>query len=176
MLKININSLQADPEVFSATIDNTAFDLGSDVRMLDAVDLQCEIHRLSEKIIIRGQVSTRILLKCARCLNDFEMDLQSSLFLLALPLHHPGTTTATGDGDPESDDPAIIRYCGEQVDLLPEIQSALILAMPMKPLCQQDCPGLCVHCGKRLSDGPCSCSRETSSGPFAVLKDYKKYY
>jgi uncharacterized protein len=73
----------------------------------------------------------------------------------------------------EENDPATIFYTGDILDLLPEIQGTLMLAVPMKPLCREDCPGLCPQCGQSLSEGLCACTRENGDGPFSVLKKFK---
>ena len=43
---------------------------------------------------------------------------------------------------------------GDLLDLEPVLRDAVVLALPMSPLCREDCPGLCVQCGVRLDDGP----------------------
>jgi uncharacterized protein len=173
MLKISVNSLKADPEDLALAVSGASINLEAEAQIMDKVNVAVQVQRMGEKVMIRGKVVARSILKCARCLNEFEMDLTNSIFLYALPKQQekqPGTEAITA----EADDASIIYYAGEEIDLLPEVRSALLLALPMKPLCQENCKGLCTQCGRRLADGPCSCQEEKRQNPFSVLKDYRQ--
>ena len=56
------------------------------------------------------------------------------------------------------------------VDLTPEIRDAVLLALPLNPLCRKDCAGLCPRCGKSLESGPCDCAEPAGANPFGALK------
>ena len=65
------------------------------------------------------------------------------------------------------------------IDLVPLITAALLVEVPLVPLCDDDCEGLCLQCGKNLNEGPCECAPAAEDdasmkpNPFAALKDYK---
>ena len=61
------------------------------------------------------------------------------------------TTTATTDPD-EDDEVSTLQ--DDLLDLEPLLRDAVVLALPFQPLCEDDCPGLCVECGARLADDP----------------------
>lgn len=174
-LKINVNSLAADPVAVFAELDPRLFELGSEGRWLEPIRVQVKVHRLGEKVYIRGQVETAAELFCSRCLRELVQPVQSPLVLLAIPANqvvgHPLIADRAEGTD--ADDSVGIAYAGDQVDLTPEIQSVLTLALPMKPLCQEACQGLCPQCGARLEDGPCGCEPGAAEGPFSVLKQWR---
>jgi uncharacterized protein len=92
----------------------------------------------------------RLVGECARCLDRiddvFVADVQE-LFV------YPERREAAEDsGDPELD--ALPRIEGDLIDLEPILRDAVVLALPLSPLCQEDCAGLCVECGARLADDP----------------------
>ena len=62
-----------------------------------------------------------------------------------------------------------------KIDLVPLIVAALLLEVPLVPLCDDDCKGLCPQCGANLNEGPCGCSRDEAdveASPFAALKNF----
>jgi uncharacterized protein len=171
MFKINILSLTEDPREFSVIIPSQDLALDEDVHLAGPVKVSGEISRLGQKVFIRSRFETHVELTCARCLAIFQVPLQGPLELVALPAE---TLSAAGPQTPErelqEEDIAVMAYAGDQLDLTPEVRTALILALPMKPLCSDDCPGLCPACGRRLdASGHCDCGHSEPQGPFAVL-------
>ena len=55
-------------------------------------------------------------------------------------------------------------------DLTPEIREAVLLALPLNPLCREDCPGLCPRCGKPFGNGDCDCGHGEKNNPFSGLE------
>ncbi len=72
------------------------------------------------------------------------------------------------------DDLDLDYYTGETVDLESLLREQIILMMPLKPLCDEDCKGLCPRCGANLNREACTCSsRRIVNSPFAVLAKLK---
>ncbi len=170
MLKININSITVDPEPFQTEVDPASLDLGPEALVREPAQVEFQIHRMGEKVYIRGEVTTSVDLKCARCLAGYTQPLRAKLTLLAVPGAGDEAQAGANEQPLGEEDPTLIYYAGDQLDLLSEVRGALILALPMKPLCAGTCPGLCPHCGARLAEGPCACP---PPGPFSDLKNYQ---
>jgi uncharacterized protein len=64
-------------------------------------------------------------------------------------------------------------YSGDEIDLSELLRESLLLELPMRPLCSDDCVGLCSVCGKNLNQGPCGCVHDDVDPRWAVLKDLK---
>jgi uncharacterized protein len=64
-------------------------------------------------------------------------------------------------------------FSGDEIDLLPEIAEQVALEIPLKPLCSENCKGLCPVCGIDLNFGTCNCVIEQKQSKFAALKDFK---
>ena len=62
-------------------------------------------------------------------------------------------------------------FKGEEINLQQGIQEQVVMAFPLKPLCDENCKGLCPKCGSDLNQGDCGCKREPGSNKFAVLKN-----
>jgi DUF177 domain-containing protein len=113
---------------------------GADV----ALDLRFEA--VSEGVLVTGSAVAPLTGECARCLDPLTSSTEVSIQELYRYLPDPG--------EDEADDEE--RFLdGDRLDLEPAFRDAVVLALPLSPLCQEDCPGLCAECGVRLADaGP----------------------
>jgi uncharacterized protein len=107
------------------------------------------LEAVMEGVLVSGTASADLEGECARCLEPIEDDLTIELQELFL-------YDDTRDGvDPDADEETDVRRTeGDLIDLEPVLRDAVVLALPFQPLCQDDCPGLCVECGARLADDP----------------------
>ena len=120
-----------------------------------------DITNAGEGLVARLDVVAPVVATCARCLRDFDLDIEAHVDTLYLD---PGDI-ASEDEDVETVD------AEGYVDLAPAIMSALVLEAPFAPLHDEDCPGLCAECGADLNTGPCACDRGVDEAhPFAGLR------
>lgn len=114
--------------------------VGADV----VFDLRFEA--VSEGVLVTGSAVAPLTGECARCLEPVSSAMEVSF--QELYLYQPGP------GDSEDD--AEERFLdGDLLDIEPAFRDAVVLAMPLSPLCTEDCPGLCPECGARLAEaGP----------------------
>ncbi|MBQ6910221.1 MAG: DUF177 domain-containing protein [Synergistaceae bacterium] len=70
--------------------------------------------------------------------------------------------------------PVEVEYFERTLDITPQVLESILLLLPSKVLCKEDCAGLCPNCGADLNDGPCACNLNENIDPrFSVLKDLK---
>lgn len=121
------------------------------------IDLELRLESVMEGVLVSGTARARTVGECARCLadlaDDLEVDLQE---LYAYPESEAGVDEMG-------------RVEDQAVDLEPLLRDALVLAMPFRPLCAEDCPGLCPTCGVRLAEDPGHGHDETPDTRWAVL-------
>ena len=98
-----------------------------------------------EGVLVSGTARGRLAGECIRCLGDVEQELTVDLQDLYV---YPDRSD---DVDEEAD---VREIEDEMIDLEPALRDAVVLALPFKPLCRDDCPGLCSECGARLADDP----------------------
>ncbi|ULP46183.1 MULTISPECIES: YceD family protein [Mycolicibacter] len=108
-----------------------------------AVDLDLRVESVSEGVLVSGVVSARTAGECARCLQPLTGDIEVELTEL---FAYPDSTT-----DATTEDDEMGRVVDDAVDLEQAIVDAVGLALPLSPLCDPDCPGLCPDCGVVLS-------------------------
>lgn len=121
-------------------------------------------------ILVRGHLQGHLNLSCGRCLDPFAPSLETAFDLLLVP--------APQGAAPEEEELSAAQldldfYSGETVDLEAIIREQIILMVPLKPLCQENCRGLCPICGVNLNRETCSCQAEKSDYPFAQLAKLK---
>jgi uncharacterized metal-binding protein YceD (DUF177 family) len=127
------------------------------------VALRLRLEAVMEGVLVTGEVDVPLAGSCARCLEPLEATLE--LDVQELFAYEGSTTQATS----EEDEVRLVR--GDHLDLEPMIRDAVVLALPLSPVCDDDCRGLCVDCGQRLDDLPPDHSHEVRDPRWAALAD-----
>lgn len=113
------------------------------------VELDVRLESVLGGVLATGTASVQVSGECVRCLERLDREL--TVEFQELYVHADGA-----DDDADSDDDEETHRLGDDdlLDLEPVIRDAVVLALPFQPVCQDDCPGLCVECGARLADDP----------------------
>jgi uncharacterized protein len=112
----------------------------------EQVELRLRLESVMEGVLVSGEVDVPVTGSCARCLEPIEDSLV--LDVQELFAYAGSTTEATSEED------EVRRLEGDFLDLGPMVRDAVVLALPLAPVCTEDCQGLCVDCGQRLDDLP----------------------
>jgi uncharacterized protein len=125
-----------------------------------ALDLRFEA--VSEGVLVTGSAVAPLAGECSRCLDPLTSELEVDIQELYRYLPDPG----------EDDEDGEERFLdGDRLDLEPAFRDAVVLALPLSPLCRDDCPGLCTECGVRLADaGPDHGHGESTDPRWAALR------
>ncbi len=110
------------------------------------VHLTLRLESVMEGVLVSGEVHVPLEGQCARCLEPIEDSLD--LDLQELFAYEGSTTLQTSEED------EVRRVEGDHIDLEPLVRDAVVLSLPLSPVCDEDCSGLCVDCGQRLDDLP----------------------
>ena len=125
-------------------------DLGTAVIGIPAgsdLELDLRLESVMEGILVSGSVRGRAVGECVRCLEQVVEDVEAGVQELFV---YPERARAAVD---EGEDAEEIRELeGDLVDIEPVIRDAVVPALPFRPVCSPDCPGLCPQCGARLAD------------------------
>ena len=118
--------------------------------------------RTNRGVLVNGIIHTEIEITCSRCLGEFTYPLTLNIE----EEYFPTTDVVSGAPLPIPDEPGCFTIDEHHIlDLTEAIRQYALLAIPMKPLCGEDCAGLCPNCGHNLNQGPCDCSpQETEPG------------
>lgn len=141
---------------------------------LSPIATNLRIFRVDEMLEVEGTVQSRIRLSCSRCLAEFEEPLHNS-FTLTFARELPEVADESGDEGIElsAEEMGLTLFHGDQIDLGEAIAEQVLMALPMRPLCRPECPGLCPQCGINLNEGSCSCEQPVFNSKFAALQKLK---
>jgi len=127
------------------------------------------VVREYDHIRVSGKVATSLFLNCSRCLNGFQMDIGSPFTIFYIKDEGLGQDE---DVELAEEDLITATYEGDEIDFTNEITEQVVLAIPIKPLCNEDCKGLCPDCGSDLNEAECACNRDNINLKFNALKDF----
>lgn len=143
---------------------------GDAYRVVAPVRVELEIHKDKDRFRLTGTAQTELELTCGRCLEAFRMPFESRLDVRYLP----ATELATEDEREVAEEDLDTSYYREdQIDLNELLREQFYLALPMKPLCRDDCAGLCAQCGTNLNTEACQCTSEWEDPRLAPLRELK---
>ena len=131
------------------------------------VHLVMDVHKDGDAYRVTGRVQTRLQLECGRCLEAFEIPVDSPFELRYVP---HSENTGDEEREVEEDDLTTAFYKDEALDLGELMHEQFVLALPMKPLCADACKGLCPHCGTNLNKSSCDCAPTWEDPRLAALK------
>ena len=140
-------------------LEGVALDLAELEQRPVAAELTLE--SVVEGVLVTGRVSGDVRCRCARCLTEFHAPVEVDVCELF-----------AGPGHLEEEED-VYRITGEVVDLEPMLRDELTLALPLNPLCREDCKGMCARCGRELNDGACDCTEDTSDPRWAALDEVR---
>lgn len=179
-MQIRVTALPAEGVLIEDKLDPTQFEDLMELQAGDACSFQ-DLLAVSLRVIptvgmfqVEGHVAGRACLACSRCLAPAECRLDSS-FRLTFSRVVPGDAAdaPTEPHELQAQELGLVLFEGDELDFREVIQEQVIMAIPMQPLCREDCRGLCAGCGANLNDGPCGCTGDDVDPRLAVLKNLK---
>jgi uncharacterized protein len=177
---IELAELELHPIDFQEEFPPDAIDLGEDVRQLTLLktsgraQLVVEHHgkrNVIQDIRLNGELATRLELLCARCLEPVVQDVTRKFDLLYRPL---GTDAGNEELSVTVAEAEVGYYQGDGLLLEDAIREQVLLAVPLKVVCREDCKGLCPTCGKNRNTEPCSCAPPLGDPRWSALKDIRE--
>jgi uncharacterized protein len=166
---LDLNKLHGHREHVERTFQPEAFDpQDSEYRVAAPVQLVMDVQKIGPDAFgVAGRVSTRLEMQCSRCLEPFEVPVDTEFDLRYVP-----HTQNAGEGEREvgEDDLATAFYREGMLDVIDLLREQFVLVLPMKPLCSEACRGLCPQCGTNLNRAQCGCAPKWEDPRLAPLK------
>ena len=173
---INISEILANPSVireFEACPSFTELKLShSSYPVSHKEPFTLKVSTESGKLHVEGSTEVRLLMPCDRCLDEVEIPFPIQIDVRVIP---DKASDGTSDG-PEADDEiadldeiSFLDGCILDVDKL--VSDEIVVALPTKVLCKEDCKGLCTICGTNLNHSSCSCDRSVGDPRMAAIRD-----
>jgi uncharacterized protein len=166
-----LNLLKADevPLEFEGEFDLSAHEAVRDVVSLAGpVAVKGRVEKAARGYRLEAELSWKGEVACSRCLGAIPMKHDGEFEILLQP----------EKDQPEEDEHALspgeldVAWFPEskEVDLVPLVAEQVVLAIPMKPLCREDCAGLCATCGANRNEAPCACPQEAPDSRWSALE------
>ncbi|CAL9542078.1 YceD family protein [Streptomyces sp. enrichment culture] len=118
------------------------------------VELELRLESVMEGVLVTGTARASAEGECVRCLEPLRREVVADFQEM---FSYPDTDDRgrqAASGDDAEDDEDIIPLEDGMFDLEPVLRDAVVLALPMQPVCREDCAGLCPECGVNLNDDP----------------------
>ena len=176
---LDIKELELHPLDFAEEFQSDVIDLGGEARQrtplkaagrAEVVEEHHGKHKIIKDIRLRGRLAAGLELQCARCLEPVPQDIKRDFELLYRPLGADAGRDELSVTDAEAE---IGYYQGDGLLLEDVLREQLLLALPLKVTCSEDCRGLCLHCGKNLNQEKCSCTVPMEDPRWAALREIR---
>jgi uncharacterized protein len=170
MFSLNLKMIRTPQESFERVYAPEQVAVDEDFRVIAPVSLAFEIFKDGERFRLAGRVQTLLELPCSRCVEPFATPVDA-LF----DLRYQPQAENTGEGDLEiaEDDLTTAFYQHDEIDLAQLLREQFYLSLPMKPLCRENCGGLCPVCGTNLNRGACACTHAWEDPRLAALRELR---
>lgn len=152
-LTFNVARLLTEPAGSTRTyrVDGAALAPIEGLELASPVDGSVRLTRTNRGLLVEGDLRTALAEQCSRCLRPIEVPLELGIEEEALP----SVDIATGLPVDQAAEPDPLRLTDHhELELGPVVADAVALAAPIAPVCREDCPGLCIVCGRELATGP----------------------
>jgi uncharacterized protein len=161
-MKIQVGGLSEGVHAYSFSITPAELGLPSEFR--DGVDIKATLEKTSRQILLRASVATMTDVPCDRCVTLIREPLGSGY-----QMYYVWEETEAERIDPSE---VQVMLPGQTViDLADDVRQTVLLALPLKHVCREDCRGLCPQCGKNLNEGSCDCKETRVDGRWDKLKE-----
>jgi uncharacterized protein len=175
----DIQDLALHPIDFKEELQPGALDLGEDIQQraplktagrAELVEEHHGKHQIIKDIRLRGDLATSVELACARCLDPVQQDVERSFELLYRPVGVDAGRDELSVTDAEAE---IGYYQGQGILLEDVLREQVLLALPLKITCREDCKGLCPQCGVNLNQQQCSCETTLPDPRWSALQEIR---
>jgi uncharacterized protein len=177
---IEIHELETHAVDFAEQFEPGVIDLGEEVRQTAVLKTAGRAqlvrehhgkHILINDIRVAGDLSTKVEVICARCLEPVVEEVAQKFDLLYRP---QGVDAGKSELSVTAAEAEVGYYRGEGLLLEDVLREQVLLALPLKAICREDCRGLCPHCGQNLNLKQCSCAEPVEDPRWSALKDLRE--
>ncbi len=174
-MEFKISELEREPVDFDLELPPGAVDLGDEAEPAGplATSGRAEViheHRGPKEVVadirLKGRLSGRVKVPCARCVEPVEIPLACEFDLIFRPM---GADSGTGERAISAPETEIGYYQKDSLALEDVLREQVLLSLPVRTLCKPDCKGLCPRCGANRNLQSCSCEAVPSDARWEAL-------
>ena len=173
-MEITVFRPQLKGEAFELIANAGDLDIQSeDYSLDDDIRVICLVRRDGNLAIVKGEAITPVKVNCARCLEPFVMEVSGTFSLVVKQMSVGEPVPQLSEEEEELDEERLlyVEHDVATLDITDYVRDAVILTLPLKPVCREDCKGLCYSCGHNLNEGECGCERKTEDPRWQALSE-----
>ncbi len=138
-------------------------ELGIAENFQENINVDASLEKTTRQLYLRAQVSTKVKFQCDRCADDFDLPIQTS--------YNMCYTYDEKDSEFLPDDELRTIHIGTPyLELVDDVRDIILLTIPMKLICKENCQGLCPDCGINWNSERCACAEKNTDPRFDLLR------
>jgi len=140
------------------------------VTLIGTAEVNGTVRRAGIEVFVDGRVEARAQVECDRCLKPVELPVSADFALeyITGAVYESSSTAALSE-----EQLSVAVFDGETIDVDEIVKEQILLAVPVRTLCREECQGICPECGNDLNTGQCNCSADEVDPRWAALKSLK---
>jgi uncharacterized protein len=164
-VKVDFRQVKPDGSEFSFAVSADDLELSAEgVEFPEPIELDLTATKTGDEMIFQGAISSTAEMDCSRCLDRFEMPIQSKIqFVIQL-------LEISSPQNSDDDDFVVLPKTTQEYDFSERVREAILLELPLKPLCSVSCRGLCPMCGTNLNESGCDCTPDKTDERWESLR------
>ena len=171
VMRIELENLEKGKGSFAHTYQPDELDLMDErIVLTQPAKVSGQVKASGSEVRVSGAVEARVNVECDRCLKTLEIPVSAS-FALQYITGQEYASSHVAELTP--DEMALAVFNGEAIDVDEIVREQILLAVPDRALCRDECKGLCLTCGTDLNGGSCNCESSDIDPRWAALKKFK---
>lgn len=166
-MEISLETIKAEPSDLGLSADPAELELRLDLAEITSpVTFKGRVWRIEDEIFLDGVINYAVKYTCARCLTEFinECELPLNLVLQLV------ADDQLGEPDDDDDQFVMISAAKTTYALDQHVRDLIALEAPLKPVCREDCAGLCPQCGTNRNETQCECQTKPADSRWEALR------
>lgn len=171
-MRIEVENLTPAAEPFEHSYEPARLELDDErVGLVGGVKVEGRASRKGEEVRLKGSIDARAEVACDRCLKPVVLPLEVEFDAAFIP--ESAEAGKSENVELLAEDLGLDAYEGDAVDLDQLVREQILLAVPTRLVCREDCKGLCAACGADLNENVCACDQTEADPRWAALADWK---
>lgn len=170
-MRIELDKLEGQGGRFAHTYEPDELVLDDEhARLVEPPQVSVRIRRSGHEVRLEGQIRARAEVDCDRCLKQVSVPIETTFDVTYVP----ASDYVEGDvAELHEEDLGVSVYEDEVIDMDELVREQVLLTLPTRALCTEDCKGLCPVCGTNRNENDCECEPREADPRWGALKDIK---
>jgi len=170
-MRIELENLEGGRGDFAHVYQPDELDPVDDrIRLTQPATVKGKVRLSGNEVFVNGHIDTRAQVECDRCLQQIELPVSADF---ALEYITGSDYESSNLAELTEDAMAVSVFDGEAIDVDEIVKEQIVLAVPTRVLCREDCKGICPECGIDKNTGECQCVTDDIDPRWAALKNLR---